>query len=220
MKGKLAHIDCTAVFFALYVAGRTQASIGEEYGVTQTVVGRYLRRHQDWETTTRGYGSSNQWPSSRVADVLRRYAAGDSVGCVARAVGCNKRKVKAVLAEHAVLIRPQGVAQRGKYNPSYNGGRAKVGKYWYLLRPEHPHATQKGYVAEHRLVMEAHLGRYLLPAEVVHHKDKNTRNNDLSNLQLFASNGAHLKSELTGQCPRWSPEGRARLDRARRDRRR
>ena len=40
----------------------------------------------------------------------------------------------------------------------------------------------KGY---HRVLMEEHLGRKLSPTEVVHHIDKNRRNNNMSNLQLM-----------------------------------
>jgi len=53
--------------------------------------------------------------------------------------------------------------------------------------PEHPHAigSKKLYVAEHRLAMEKTLGRYLTKNEVVHHRDENTLNNSLDNLQLM-----------------------------------
>jgi hypothetical protein len=37
---------------------------------------------------------------------------------------------------------------------------------------------------EHRAVMEAHLGRKLEPWELVHHRDENKLNNDLSNLEI------------------------------------
>lgn len=44
----------------------------------------------------------------------------------------------------------------------------------------------------HRYVMAQHLGRDLTEKEVVHHNDENPRNNDLSNLTLFASQAEHL----------------------------
>ena len=44
---------------------------------------------------------------------------------------------------------------------------------------------------EHRVVMEEHLGRSLSPNEVVHHKDGNPQNNDISNLELL-SRSAHI----------------------------
>jgi len=50
-----------------------------------------------------------------------------------------------------------------------------------------------GYVREQRLVMEAKLGRYLTPEEVVHHIDGDKENNDPDNLMLFANNGEHTR---------------------------
>jgi hypothetical protein len=56
-------------------------------------------------------------------------------------------------------------------------------------------ARANGYVLEHRLVMAKSMGRPLRAAEVVHHIDHNKTNNDLSNLQLFASHREHWVSE-------------------------
>lgn len=66
------------------------------------------------------------------------------------------------------------------------GGRT-VGKGGYILlwRPDHPRTQNRGYVAEHRLVMEECLGRYLLPGENVHHKNGNRADNRLENLELW-----------------------------------
>jgi hypothetical protein len=41
--------------------------------------------------------------------------------------------------------------------------------------------------------MEAALGRYLRPEEVVHHIDGNPSNNRLDNLRLFASQSDHIR---------------------------
>ncbi|MDN3515340.1 MAG: DUF3310 domain-containing protein [Candidatus Brocadia sp.] len=60
----------------------------------------------------------------------------------------------------------------------------KTNKYWMILCPCHPHADGKGYVKEHRLVMEVHLGRFLGPDELIYHIDGDGLNNRLENLQL------------------------------------
>jgi hypothetical protein len=77
-------------------------------------------------------------------------------------------------------------------NPNWKGGITRyVLGYIGILLPEHPFCDKKGYVLEHRLVMEKHLGRYLSLEEVVHHINGIKSDNRIENLMLFPNSSAH-----------------------------
>lgn len=48
----------------------------------------------------------------------------------------------------------------------------------------------------HRIVAETKLGRTLLPGEVVHHIDEDKRNNDPSNLHVYANVAEHSRHHM------------------------
>ena len=59
-----------------------------------------------------------------------------------------------------------GQARLGKYkgsdNPCWRGGRhQREDGYVFIFKPEHINANSAGYILEHRLIMEEHLGRSL-----------------------------------------------------------
>lgn len=81
----------------------------------------------------------------------------------------------------------------GKNSWNWKGGMKASQGYIKILTPDHPHADLKGYVPEHRLNVESFIGRYLSPEEVVHHKDGNRSNNDITNLELVSSQSEHMK---------------------------
>lgn len=66
-------------------------------------------------------------------------------------------------------------------------------------------ARANGYVLEHRLVVALAIGRALLPAEAVHHRNHDPLDNRPENLELFASNRDHKLHEAHGSpAPLWS----------------
>ncbi len=68
--------------------------------------------------------------------------------------------------------------------------------YRRIYKPEHPSCMTsdnwKGYIYEHRYVVEIAMGRLLKDDEVVHHLDCNRSNNRIENL-LVLSNAMHSK---------------------------
>ena len=78
----------------------------------------------------------------------------------------------------------KGVHRFGKDSPRWNGGRILINGYIYIYSPEHPNRIFENYVSEHQLVMEKHLKRFLKKGEIVHHKNGNTSDNRIENLEL------------------------------------
>src|SRR3990167_1635287 len=83
---------------------------------------------------------------------------------------------------------------------NFRGPHSKGGKiidnfgYVHIWQPFHPFCNKKGYIKEHRLVMEGHIKRFLTKKEVVHHKNGKRSDNRIINLQLFPSHSEHMKN--------------------------
>jgi len=85
--------------------------------------------------------------------------------------------------------------RRGRGEKPFRIGDKRKDDSGYVLvkRPDHPFCNSHGYIQEHRLVMEQHIGRYLNRKEVIHHKNGIVDDNRIENLQLCASSAEHLK---------------------------
>ncbi len=67
--------------------------------------------------------------------------------------------------------------------------------YRYIHKPDHPYCTKQGYVAEHRIIMEKHIGRILEPKEIIHHINHQKNYNPIENLILYKTRGKHTMNE-------------------------
>jgi hypothetical protein len=150
----------------------------------------------------------NDWP----VDQIRQWIEKDlhKHQWVADQIGCARQTVSKICKKYGIKTQRTG-PRSGEDHPEWKGGRILISGYWYIYAPDHPYSTKQNRVAEHRLVVEKKIGRYLLPGEVVHHIDGDSQNNVPENLVLFENNASHLKYELTGRCPKWTPEGYERM---------
>jgi len=90
--------------------------------------------------------------------------------------------------------KKESLDNKGKNHWNWKGGKIETPfGYFRVHMPTHPYADKGGYVAEHRLVMEKHLGRYLKPEEIIHHINGNGLDNRVKNLKLCSSKSAHQK---------------------------
>lgn len=83
----------------------------------------------------------------------------------------------------------------GENSPSWKGGKTIGDRgYIFIYQPNHPFVDNKGYVREHRLVIEKQVGRYLTHKEIVHHLGKKDDNRPCM-LMAFINHSAHIRFE-------------------------
>lgn len=92
----------------------------------------------------------------------------------------------------------------GNRNSNWKGYRLSWG-YRYIKMPSHPSCDNNSYMAEHRLVMEKKLNRYLDSNEIVHHKNHNKQDNRIENLEVMTQSQHILKhkKEMASKNPRY-----------------
>jgi len=73
---------------------------------------------------------------------------------------------------------------RGSESYNWKGGKRMALGYKFIYKRDHPFVRHNGYMAEHRLIAEAALGRFLKANEVVHHINGNKTDNRNSNLLI------------------------------------
>lgn len=165
-------------------------------------------------------GNRGRIGRARYQTILDMIEDGSTAREIANHLGVFPETVRKFARRRRLTIA--SVDQAGANHPSWKGGLTidkqgyemvrvdRAGPYGYLVRQARRN-DPRGYALRHRVVMHDKLGRPLLPGEVVHHRDGDTRNNHPDNLEVFRCNGDHLRETLKGRRPSWSPEGKARM---------
>lgn len=149
-----------------------------------------------------------KWEQSEIEYVKEHYPF-DRTLDIANALGRTPDTVKYIAHSRGVykdpeaLSRIKSILSTGENSSQYKGYVSRRNGYILRFVPEHPYANSRGYIAEHRLVVEKHLGFILPKGFVVHHINGIKDDNRIENLAVMTA-GAH--STLHGKLGRKQPK--------------
>lgn len=128
---------------------------------------------------------------------------GKSIRAIAKELDVNPSTIYEHMKHYGIPRRTLLEARQKIRRRRWGGGRMKArGGYVKVLCPDHPFADKRGYIMEHRLVMEKKLGRYLMPWEIVHHKEGVPKDdNRPENLELVSPLENLALEKLCRNCP-------------------
>lgn len=133
-------------------------------------------------------------------ELTRLYTHAGSIRALARLLGTNYSAARSRLVAAGIPLlsdgyrSPKKVRHYGTEHHNWKGGMYRHSDgYIYEYAPDHPDAPKgKGYVLQHRLIVERSLCRYLLPTEIVHHRNEDKQDNRLENLEVV-TRSRHMK---------------------------
>lgn len=145
-----------------------------------------------------------------IKDICEMYNSGIGSSKIALKYHASPKAIIKILREQKIQIKnrgrqpgpsvqmPQKPRRKTEVKRKQGSGITKMkatggGYYIYIKSPNHPSVIgkQRPYVAEHRLVMEAHIGRYLLKNEQVHHRNGIKHDNRVENLEIVTHTNHH-----------------------------
>lgn len=131
--------------------------------------------------------------------LANKYKELNSLQKVADYFGVSKKLILKYMQKYDIP-RNKRVKKEKKPDTYHKGYITTWNGYKKVKAPiDHPYKDNKGYIMEHRLVLEQSLGRYIEPYEEVHHIDCNKFNNSLDNLMLVSKEEhrrIHLKDTI------------------------
>lgn len=86
--------------------------------------------------------------------------------------------------------------RRGPYKE-----KVLISGYCYIQKPDHPNCTKKGYMAEHRIIAEKKIGRYLKKDEDVHHINEIKTDNREENLMVLTKSEHQKLHKIKNYVP-------------------
>jgi len=121
-------------------------------------------------------------------DIIRLAKKGCTVKEAAKEIGISASYATKLAARYNVVFKNE---YHVGFITTHNG-------YRMIHIPDHHEADSKGYVREHRYLMEKELGRSLLANEVVHHLNGDKSDNRLNNLVVMDASD-HVRLHHTGK---------------------
>lgn len=99
---------------------------------------------------------------------------------------CGKEIVRPTGEGNRLTACSQSCSQLGKARGTYKP-YIYINEYKYIYNPKHPNSFKSGYIAEHRLIAEKIVGRYLNKNEIVHHINDDKTDNRIENLEIMSA---------------------------------